>query len=264
MGHSHAATGLVAGLVTVSMTPLERPLEQVLYVALWAGAAVIPDWDHASASPTIMWGPVSGLLTEPLRHLPRGHRWATHDLVLAPAVGWLLTWLLVHFTAVVAVLGRDIAAALQAPLWVVRLVPFLIGVMPLAMLVGATLKMTVMRRGSSGLANLVCSLGLAYWYVHHPLPQLVALLPWIVAGGMAVHILGDAVTVELIPVPILWLLRPARFGLPLFEVNGLVERCLVSPALGLLVCWLAWRHLPTQIQADVIIAVQQACAGRRG
>ncbi|MDN5564094.1 MAG: metal-dependent hydrolase [Luteococcus sp.] len=262
MGHSHAASGLVAGLATVSMTPLDRPVDQVLYVALWAGTAVIPDWDHASSSPTIMWGPLSGLLSEPVRQLPRGHRWATHDLVLAPAAGWLLTWLLVHFTAVVAGLGGDIAAALQAPMWVVRLVPFLIGVMPLAMLIGVTLKMTVLPR--SGPVNLACSVALAYWFVHHPLPHLVALLPWIVAGGMAVHILGDAVTVELVPVPIVWLLRPTRFGLPLFEVNGRVERCLVSPALGLLVCWLTWRHLPAAVQADVIAAVHQARAGGRG
>ncbi len=257
MNTNHAACGMIAGLATLPATHLHHGWQQIVYVLLWAGCASLCDWDHHNSSPTRMWGPISQLLTAPLRWLPGGHRWATHDLVLAPLSGAAITWALLHLTTSLAALAQTIAHHLHAPHELISALPLLVTLTPIALLVGVSLKMTVLPRGSSALLNLACSFAAAWWITTHPASQLIDLVPLAVAGGMAVHILGDAVTIEKVPVPIVWIFTRTRIGLPLFEVGGSVERLVIGPALGLAVLWFAWPQLPADIRHDLVTLTAQ-------
>ena len=92
-------------------------------------------------------------------------------------------------------------------------------------------------------ANLLISAGAAWWLVTHGAHQ-VQLLPLIVAAGVLIHIAGDWVTTEGIPVPVAWLFgNHRRLSLNLFKVNTPTERLLVAPALSLLGLVVLCRHL---------------------
>lgn len=255
MSISHSTCGAAVGLVTLPHTELHEPWQKIAYVVLWTAAATLPDWDHHSSTPTTTWGPLTQSLTAPVRALPGGHRWATHDLVLGPLAGWAITWLLVTSTDALITLALSLVTALGGPEWVLASLPFLIGVVPLAMLIGLGLKLTILRSGGSGLLNLAISLAAAWWFTQNPPQHLPGLLPWVVAGGMVVHILGDALTEEGIPVPIVWIFTRARIRLPLFQVGGAAETFLITPALSLLVCWLAWGQLPLETQQALRLVI---------
>lgn len=258
MTPNHAACGLIVGFATLDHTGLTSPWQRVAYVTVWAGLAVIADWDHHGSRPTTMWGSASELLTTPLRALPGGHRWATHDLVLAPVSGFAITWALLNVPGDIITLLTHIAHSLNAPTWSDAVIRFAVTLLPLALIIGVTLKMTVLPKSRSALLNLACSLAGSWWFTHHPANDLARLLPWIVAGGLIVHALGDLPTDEGLPVPILWLVTRARFALGLFEVNGPFERLVLTPVLGLCVCWLSWQHVPPQIQSDVLTLLSAA------
>lgn len=208
LGRNHAASGAVAGLLTLDHVHVPDLEHRLAWVLLWAGCSLICDIDSAGSGGSRMWGRLSGALFGHVRSAVGGHRRGTHDIVLAPLVAGSLTW-----------------AGLQGTCRSYVVVALLIGLSFRAATMGDNRSGTIM-------ANLAASLLGAWWIVGHHLTYGMN-LPVVVMGGILVHCLGDFPTPGGLPVPVLWLGHPGwRMGVPLFRVGHWFENHVIEPALG--------------------------------
>ncbi len=201
MGPAHAASGLAAGALTLGVAAthlgIDRPLEQLAWVVACGGFAYLPDLDQKGSTAGSMWGPPTRWLSRVIGVLARRHRGGTHDVVVAPlAFGALAALAATHPWSALVVLALAIGLALHS---VAQFIP------------GDTEK--------TALGNLVVSFAAAWWLTG----QGVA-LPWLpvaVAGGVVVHVLGDSLTTDGVPVPFTTWLRkkPLTVGLRLFRAG---------------------------------------------
>jgi membrane-bound metal-dependent hydrolase YbcI (DUF457 family) len=246
MGPAHALSGLAAGAATLPLAPVQHPAEQVAWVAAWGGFALLPDldsggWTMRGAVPrghgsTVarMWGPLTTTLAAAVGVVARGHRNGTHDVLLAPVVFGAVAWAASqHPWSSLLALALAVGLALHACHFVIP----------------GTTETTV-------LGNLAISFGAAWWLTgtgHDAVPWL----PVAVAGGVLVHVLGDALTVGGCPVPFTWVDgRARRWSLRLFRTGAPVERYLVSPALLVAAAWLlAWHTGTTERTLAALEAV---------
>jgi membrane-bound metal-dependent hydrolase YbcI (DUF457 family) len=218
MGPAHAASGLAVGALTLGVATrfgIDVPLEQLAWVVAWGGFAYLPDLDQRGSTAGSMWGPPTRLLSRAIGALAVRHRGGTHDAVVAPVVfGVVAAVAAQHRWSALVVLALAIGLALHA---VAQLIP------------GDTEK--------TALGNLVISAVAAWW-----LTAQGVVLPWLpvaVAGGVLVHVAGDALTTEGVPVPFTtWRRgRPWTVGLRLFDAGRGPEPLLqyaLFPALTLL------------------------------
>lgn len=209
MGYSHVASGFTAGLALLPVAPVSGVVEQVAWVLMWGGATLLPDLDSVGASASRMWGGLSRLISQGVAAVSGGHRWGTHDLVLGPAVFGGLASLAVLVPGLsVAVMAVSAGLALQG-LHVTRM----------------------WRLGPA--ANLLISWIGAWWVVTHDWVAVDWWLPLAIAGGVAVAIMGDWLTIERVPIPLVWLRdRSKRWGLAAFRTGGVVESALIAPGLS--------------------------------
>src|SRR3712207_1060836 len=84
LGHSHALSGLAAGAATLPWAPVGGTVGQVAWIAAVGGMAMLPDLDHSGSTVSDMWGPITDVPSGAVGRLAQGHRWGTHDAVLAP------------------------------------------------------------------------------------------------------------------------------------------------------------------------------------
>ncbi|SDQ42516.1 metal-dependent hydrolase [Quadrisphaera sp. DSM 44207] len=216
LGHSHAMSGLAAGAAALPWAPavgVTGVTGQVAWVAAWGGFAMLPDLDQGGlhwrgAMPRLsgstvarMWGPVTTTFAGLVSVLARGHRNGTHDLLLAPAAfGGLALLAGGRAWSSLLVLALAIGLALQA----------------CHVVVPGRVETTVV-------GNLALSFGGAWWLTGTGSTAL-EWLPWAVAGGVVVHVVGDWLTVGGVPVPLTWLLdRPKRVSASLFRTGARVE-----------------------------------------
>lgn len=230
MWANHAGQGAAGGLATLPWCPRQEPAYQAAWVLTWAGSALLIDIDTKKSAAARMWGPVSGLLTAPVRMLPGGHRGLTHDLILCPLLVYLL----------VTLAGQHHAGRLA-------LVAVVIGLATRAVLVERSTFTT-------GIATLAVSAAGAWWVVEHNL-DLGTGLVWAIIGGLLVHMAGDAVTVDRLPMPIAWIFGSrARIGIGLFRAGKGFEKYVVTPVTTLLIIWLTqirfgwWTWLAPHLQ----------------
>lgn len=223
MGHNHAASGALVAVIALPLLPSSEGYLAVGWVVAVAGAALLPDLDTASSTAARMWGPFSQLLATLVSRVVGGHRWGSHDAVLAPLVlAPVVTFAATFRWGAFCVLALMVGLVLSA-----------------ARLLG------VVRAG--WVMNLSASLGAAWWLTTEVASSTYVvwapLLALAVCVGVVVHIAGDAVTTEGVPVPLMWLTAgPRRGGVPLFSTGGLVESFVVAPLLaGGLIAALWWR-----------------------
>lgn len=216
MGHNHAAAGLTAGVISAPWVGVETPTVFAAWVVAVAGFALLNDVDTSHSSASRMWGPLSQLLFRPVAAIAGGHRWGTHDAVLAPIGFAVLVWLS----------ARTHLSSLTM----------------LAIAIGLALRgLSLCGLGRIGAPlNLALSLAGAWWLTQHAWPTTVHLLPAAVVLGVLTHIAGDALTTHGIPVPILWLRSRARVGVPVLATGGTLEALVVSPILAGLFVWSLW------------------------
>ena len=216
MGPTHAATGLLAGLITLPLAPVDGPGGAAMWAAVWSGAALAPDLDTHGSSASRIWGWPTRLAGTLVGRVARGHRAGTHDIVAAP----------------LAAIGAFAVAGMWAPAAV-------LAVAVLAGLAQVALDPLIPGDGRHPVTNVSLSFGFAYvvvvvvdvstWWV-----------PFAVAGGVVVHILGDALTTSGVPVPGAWLLPVPRRDVPSwgarwFKTGKRFERRRVAPAVNVLV-----------------------------
>jgi hypothetical protein len=162
-----------------------------------------------------MWGPLTDAPSGLINVLSRGHRWGTHDAVLAPlAFGFLASAAAQAFWSSLLVLALAIGLALRA----------------LNFVIPGNTETTV-------IGNLAVSWGGAWYLLDHSPPP--TWLPYAVGLGVLAHIAGDLLTREGIPVPLIWLLRRCRLSPLRLRTGATVERVFLVPLfLTATVCFL--------------------------
>jgi membrane-bound metal-dependent hydrolase YbcI (DUF457 family) len=205
LGHSHALSGLATGAATLPWVPVHGTVAQVAWVSAVGGFAMLPDLDQQGSTISRMWGPLSDLPSGLINTVARGHRWGTHDAVLAPAAFGLLAY----------------AAAWSS--WSSLLL--------LALAIGLALRALHVvipgRAENTVIGNLVLSWGGAWLLLaHSPAPGW---LPLAVAAGVLTHVAGDALTKEGVPVPLFWLLRRSRIAPVHLRTGATVEKLVLAP-----------------------------------
>ncbi len=220
MAHGHALSGAVGYLAAAG--PLGLPTDgrhMAAGVLLTAGAALAPDLDHPGSTPSRTGGVVTQAISAAVNAVSGGHRQLTHSALFVGVVAAAATWL--------TQLGSTSPAAIVAGVLVAAAGPLLARSLPRGLL-GAT----------------TAGLGAAIWIGHAVHTATLDTGPWFVAaiaGGVALHLIGDALTPG--GIPVLAPLTNERFGIPLFTTGGLVEG-LVTTALAGAALWLALPHLP--------------------
>lgn len=170
MGHTHALTGAAAWLAIAPTLNTGRAAELVGGTIAAAGAALLPDLDHPSATAARAWGPITRVAARAVAWATGGHRAGTHTL-LAAGVAAVTVW-----------------AGLRATGWAPLVV--------IALLTGLALvawdDLVPGRWERLWPANLTASAGFAWWAVDYGLD--LSWLPAAVAVGWVVHIAGDTIT----------------------------------------------------------------------
>lgn len=231
LGHSHALSGLAAGAATLPWAPVHGTVAQLAWVAAAGGFAMLPDLDQEGTTISRMWGPASDLPAKLINAVSGGHRWGTHDAVLAPAVFGGLALLASHsFWSSLLVLAVAIGLALRA----------------LNFVIPGTTETTIV-------GNLAISWGGAWLLLQHSPSPLW--LPYAVGLGVLTHAVGDFLTREGIPVPLIWMVHRCRFALVHLRTGATVERLLLAPAF--LTLTLVFLYLNTQARGVVDPLVQR-------
>ncbi|MCV2488726.1 metal-dependent hydrolase [Geodermatophilus sp. YIM 151500] len=205
LGHSHALSGLATGAVTLPWAPVQGTVGQVAWVAAVGGFAMLPDLDQRGATISRMWGPLSDVPSGVVGTVARGHRWGTHDAVLAPVVfGFLALLASGWYWSSLLLMAVAIGLALRALHFVIP-----------------------GRAENTVIGNLLLSWGGAWLLLEHLAGPLW--LPWAVATGVLVHIAGDALTSHGIPVPVLWVVGRARLKLSPLRTGATLEKAVLVP-----------------------------------
>ncbi|RBY81959.1 metal-dependent hydrolase [Geodermatophilus sp. TF02-6] len=229
LGHSHALSGLAAGAAALPWAPVEGPVAQAAWVAAVGGFAMLPDLDHRGSTVSDMWGPVTDVPSGAVGRLAQGHRWGTHDAVLAPlAFGALAVAAASAFWSSLLLLSLAIGLALRALHFVIP-----------------------GRAENTVVGNLVLSWGGAWLLLEHsPGP---AWLPWAVALGVLTHIAGDAVTTQGVPVPLVWLLRRCRLALTPLRTGAALEKAVLAPGFVLATLWFVYANTGLRQALDPLL-----------
>ncbi|MFG3442081.1 metal-dependent hydrolase [Nonomuraea sp. NPDC047897] len=238
MGHTHAMTGAIAwlglapGLAALPMVMESgrfistgvmvnalTPAELIAGALICAGAAMLPDLDHPSATIAQTFGPVTWALSKVVNWLGGGHRGATHSLVFAVAVGFGAHWLASTYP-----IGRDI------------LVVLLIGLALRAIGIGIP-----GNKAGSALVNIGLTAGL--YAVFLSLGVGYAWLGLAVGIGSFVHVVGDCMTEK--GCPVLWpmsvkFLLPWKIGI---KTGRKFEQKILAPVLSVAIIGLLFLRL---------------------
>jgi membrane-bound metal-dependent hydrolase YbcI (DUF457 family) len=226
LGHSHALSGLAAGAATLPWAPVDGTVAQVAWVAAAGGFAMLPDLDHSGSTVSDMWGPVTDVPSGAIGRLAGGHRWGTHDALLAPvAFGAVALAAANLYWSSLVVMALAIGLALRALHFVIP-----------------------GRAENTVVGNLLLSFGGAWLLLSHsPQPTW---LPWAVALGVLTHIAGDLITKQGVPLPLLWLLRRKRVALTPMRTGTTLEKAVLAPLFLGVALWFCYANTPARQALD--------------
>lgn len=236
MGHGHATMGAAAwvaltatGSGALGLVPME-PQEVIAGALITAGFALWPDSDHHSGTIAHSLPPLSNLLTRGVGAISGGHRQATHSL-LGIAVTVVLALAL-------ALLRVDVPGHpdFQLGAWLLVLLP-------------VAFAARALRLTRDWLSAWAVAAGVAtgaIWFA----PESLWWLPLAAGLGCAVHILGDLLTTQ--GVPVLWPWKPAPavetmlwksngfFAVPILGTAGSAREWVFVTAINLYLAWVGY------------------------
>ncbi len=242
MGHTHAlsgaavwllvapglaalpAAGGLAGDLAPMVANILTPSELIAGALVCAGAAMLPDLDHPSATIAQTFGPATWVLSKFFNWVSGGHRHATHSLLFAAAAGVGTTLLAEHYS-----IGRDIVVILM------------IGLALRAIGIGIPDK-TI----TSALINIGLTAAAFIMFRSRDVEYL-----WLglaIAIGCLTHVVGDCLTER--GCPVLWPLKhrwllPWKIGI---KTGRAFEVKFLGPALSVVVIGLfAIRLMPASL-----------------
>jgi len=223
LGRDHALLGAVAALAggQAGWEALGHPALPVGQLAagavVAAGFALLPDIDEPNSTVSCRFGPVSRAVSKLTNKLAGGHRAATHSLLFVGLV-FLVIW---------AVSRHPMADVVTVGL-------------AMMLTIGMLVPTRFARHGllPGLLAPAAASWGVWLSTVHAH--QHWAWLPWAAAAGVVLHLLGDFITKEGVPLlwPLKWRQRLALIG----HTESLREQ-LTGAVLSFGVLALAWLEL---------------------
>ncbi|GAA1309416.1 hypothetical protein GCM10009658_72080 [Planotetraspora silvatica] len=237
MGHSHALSGAVVWLAvtpalialpgvtspelaTVTGTVLSPP-ELIAGAVVCAGAAMLPDLDHPSATIAQTFGPATWLLSKGVNFVSGGHRHATHSLLFAAFAG-----VGAHLLGQYSPIGRDV------------LIVLMIGLALRAIGIGVP-----GRTITSAVVNV--ALTAAMFILFHMLGVTYSWLGFAIGVGCLAHVIGDCLTER--GCPVLWPIK-TRWLLPFdigIKTGKTFENKILGPALSVaVVALLCLRLIP--------------------
>ncbi|MEV0613310.1 metal-dependent hydrolase [Nonomuraea sp. NPDC050404] len=240
MGHTHALTGAIAWLglapplaalpllnessrfvETGIMATALSPAELIAGAIICAGAAMLPDLDHPSATIAQTFGPVTWGLSKVVSWIGGGHRGATHSLAFAVGMGFGAHWLATTYP-----IGRDIMVVL---------------------LIGLALRAVGVGIPGNKMGSVMINIGMTagLYAVFLSLDVGYAWLGLVVGIGCFAHVVGDCMTER--GCPVLWPLA-AKFVLPWkigIKTGRKFETKILAPILSVaIVGLLFWRLGP--------------------
>ncbi|WP_017591503.1 metal-dependent hydrolase [Nocardiopsis potens] len=213
MAPSHAATGLLAGvLATAAAAPFMAvgPMELAAGAAIGAGAALLPDIDHPGSTATTSQGPLTRVLSAGARRLSA---WVYHaTLTRADTVADGEHRYLWHTPAAALATGAAVGAAGAASPWALGAVLWFTVTLALRGLAQALprgrTRARLMNRAGTSLAGAAAAVLLVASGAS-PGPYVGAVL----ALGMVVHSLGDALTRSAVPLAWPFRVRGRRWAM---------------------------------------------------
>ena len=226
LGHSHALSGLAAGAATLPWAPVDGVVAQVAWVAAAGGFAMLPDLDHSGSTVSDMWGPVTDVPSGAVGRLAGGHRWGTHDALLAPvAFGAVALAAANLYWSSLVVMALAIGLALRALHFVIP-----------------------GRAENTVVGNLGLSFGGAWLLLSNTAQP--TWLPWAVALGVLTHIAGDLITRQGVPLPLVWLLKRKRVALTPMRTGTTLEKSVLAPLFLGLALWFCYANTPAREALD--------------
>lgn len=227
LGFSHATSGALGWLAVAPSlaqaigTPLSAQELAVGTVAC-AGAALIPDLDHPSATIAYTFGPISKSVSKLTALLAGGHRQGTHSLLFS--VGF----------------GLFCYAIGTSTEWFNSPVPAMVMMFLLTAFAFRGLNIVPPRtsRTFRGVVVLIEAALLTWVMATYLMPGMNWW--WLgLAGGMGsiIHLIGDSLTPEGVP----WLYPNRwRLAVPIISHTGnVLERAILGPLMVLATAWLA-------------------------
>ena len=215
LGRTHALSGAVAGAAAGLAVARLTPAGIAVAAVLTAGAAVLPDIDHPDASVARSFGLLTRGFAWLVARVSGGHRNGTHSLLGIAA-----------FT-VAALAAAGHAGTLPGRAALGLLLTLVIAAALRALRIGGHAGDLLAVAGAAGLI----------WTGYG-----ITSLGWTVALGTSIHIAGDMLTDE--GVPLAWPFSRKRLRLlpePLaFTTGTRPERWLVAPLLLAALAWLAF------------------------
>jgi hypothetical protein len=229
MGSSHAVTGSAAWIAVTStavpalaLFPLS-PASVLLGSAVCAGAALLPDSDHHNATIAFSVPVLGKAAASAIETVSGGHRHGMHSLLAIGAAYFLTSKLnLIQWTPE----GWDHALLVGSAVAVMACTAFAVKVLRL-----------VRSWLLSWLFGALVAGAIAVWA-----PGEFAWLPLCIALGFTIHLLGDLLTVE--GIPLLWPVNikpPAVFsGIPVLNRMWKDNGYFSLPILGHAGSWREW------------------------
>jgi membrane-bound metal-dependent hydrolase YbcI (DUF457 family) len=245
LGRDHALLGGL-GYLAVAPLILHSPTRQELGVGCVTSAAfaLLPDIDEPGSTVSRKLGPISRSFSRFVNNAAGGHRQATHSLFFAALVG-LATWF-----ALFSQLSMALIVAASFMLVFRLILPGVLRYVPLI-----------------GLASLALAGGSAYWAFHLASPTAGAIAPsseWLLlatAGGCLWHLVGDALTIE--GVPIGWMpgvpaLKNFRVAVPIVGHCGSERESLLGGVMGIALVWLMVTKIALPAQNAIVLPALRA------
>ena len=217
LGRDHALLGAVGYLAVAPVAThlagaaMSAP-ELAVGAITCAGFALLPDLDEPHSTVSRKLGPLSEAVSHVTNKLSGGHRHATHSLLLVVGVG-LACW-----------------AGLAASPWVAG------GIVCASLLLALRLVLPL-GVGRSGLVLAAACVGATAWVVHAH--DVRGWLPFAAAAGVLLHLVGDALTKE--GVPLLWPIR-RHVAVPILGHTASVRERILAAGLTACMVLLAWTH----------------------
>lgn len=223
LGRDHALLGAAATLAggQAAWGALGHPALPVGQLAaasaIAAGFALLPDIDEPNSTVSNRLGPISRGVSELTNKLAGGHRAGTHSALFVGIV----------FGAMYAASSHPMVDVVTVGL-------------AMALSIGMLIPTRFARHGL--LVGVLAPAGAAYgtWLSTVHVDQHWAWLPWAAAAGVVLHLVGDAVTVE--GVPLLWPLK-WRLRVPLLGHTESLREQLTGAVMSFAVLALVWLEL---------------------
>lgn len=208
MGRTHAESGLAAAVVTAAYLRVDVPTFVLLCTTL-PGSAILNDIDHPDSTVSSTYGPITGVLCKFL-----DHRKQTHSVPGIVLFGSLVTYASLHSEHMIA----------KAVLFVV-----------LVLIWSSTLRLFKIKGWLDDFAPIPFAGMITFgepWLNMIGIPDFpFKILGPIVVLGMLVHVAGDVITHQ--PIPIMWPFSKRGTALKLFKAGSRIEYWIMQPMIFL-------------------------------